>query len=87
MPTDAQAEDDDEPTKCIRMTREFEGGTPDFSTLTFRFIRPGDFVVPFKPRKGQIEPTRRRGEIAREVRRRAQQFNPLACQWARDNED
>ena len=52
-PTDAHAPGDDEQTKCIRMTREFEGATSDFPTLTFRFIRPGDFVVPFKPKKGR----------------------------------
>ncbi|HEX9105532.1 MAG TPA: 4Fe-4S binding protein, partial [Polyangia bacterium] len=66
-PVPAQAPGDAEPTKCIRMTREFEAATPNFNALTFRFIRPGDYVVPFKPKKGVIEPTRRRGEIAREV--------------------
>src|SRR5438132_3853008 len=66
-PTDAHGAGDEEGTKCIRMTREFEGATERFNTLTFRFIRPGDFVVPFKPKKGAIESTRRRGEIAREV--------------------
>jgi formate hydrogenlyase subunit 6/NADH:ubiquinone oxidoreductase subunit I len=84
-PTDAQAPGDAEQTKCIRMTREFEGSTTHFNTLTFRFIRPGDFIVPFKPKKGVIEPTRRRGEIAREVRKRAQEYNVLATAWAMEN--
>jgi formate hydrogenlyase subunit 6/NADH:ubiquinone oxidoreductase subunit I len=81
-PTDAQAPGDDEQTKCIRMTREFEGATTDFPTLTFRFIRPGDFVVPFKPKKGVVEPTRQRGEIARFVRRKAQEYNAVAFKWS-----
>ena len=46
-PIPNQAPGDAEVTKCIRMTREFEASTDDFSTLTFRFIRPGDAVIPF----------------------------------------
>jgi NAD(P)H-quinone oxidoreductase subunit I len=84
-PTDAHGAGDEEDTKCIRMTREFEASTSNFNTLTFRFIRPGDYVVPFKPKKGEIEPTRRRGEIAREVRSKAMEYNPLACDWAMKN--
>jgi NAD(P)H-quinone oxidoreductase subunit I len=81
-PTDAHAPGDEENTKCIRMTREFEGVTSDFPTLTFRFIRPGDFVVPFKPKKGEIADTKRRGEIARYVRKKAQEYNAVAFKWA-----
>ncbi len=81
-PVPNQAPGDAEVTKCIRMTREFEAATADFSTLTFRFIRPGDAVIPFKPKKGVIEPTPARGGIAREVRRRAQEYNALAARWA-----
>ena len=84
-PTDAHAPGDAENTKCIRMTREFEASTTDFNTLTFRFIRPGDYVVPFKPKKGEINPTQRRGNIAREVRANAIDFNPVACDWAMEN--
>jgi NAD(P)H-quinone oxidoreductase subunit I len=84
-PTDSHAPGDEEDTKCIRMTREFEASTENFNSLTFRFIRPGDFVVPFKPKKGVIEPTRRRGEIAREVRGKAMEYNALACDWAMKN--
>ncbi len=40
-PVPAQAPGDAEPTKCIRMTREFEGATSDFPSLTFRFVKPG----------------------------------------------
>src|SRR5690349_17702761 len=53
-PTDAKAEGDEEQTKCIRFTREFEGATSEFPSLTFRFIRPGDYVVPYKPKKGEV---------------------------------
>jgi formate hydrogenlyase subunit 6/NADH:ubiquinone oxidoreductase subunit I len=81
-PTDARAPGDSEQTKCIRMTREFEGATSDFPTLTFRFIRPGDFVVPFKPKKGEVADTKRRGEIARYVRKKAQEYNAVAFKWA-----
>lgn len=81
-PTDAKAPGDTEQTKCIRMTREFEAATTNFNTLTFRFIRPGDFVVPYKPKKGELSETRRRGEIARQVRRKAMEYNPVACDWA-----
>ena len=81
-PIPNQAPGDAEATKCIRMTREFEAATDDFSTLTFRFIRPGDAVIPFKPKKGVIEPTGERGVIAREVRKRAREYNALAARWA-----
>jgi formate hydrogenlyase subunit 6/NADH:ubiquinone oxidoreductase subunit I len=81
-PTDARAPGDKEQTKCIRMTREFEGATSDFETLTFRFIRPGDFVVPYKPKKGEVVDTRKRGEIARFVRKKALEYNPVAFKWA-----
>ena len=81
-PIPNQAPGDAEPTKCIRMTREFEAATDDFSTLTFRFIRPGDAVIPFKPKKGVIEPTPARGGIAREVLHRAREYNALAARWS-----
>lgn len=81
-PIPNQAPGDAEVTKCIRMTREFEASTHDFSTLTFRFIRPGDAVIPFKPKKGVIEPTPERGGIAREVLQRAKEYNALAARWS-----
>jgi len=81
-PTDARAPGDLEQTKCIRMTREFEGATSEFETLTFRFIRPGDFVMPYKPKKGEVVDTKRRGEIARHVRKKALEYNPVAFKWA-----
>jgi NAD(P)H-quinone oxidoreductase subunit I len=84
-PTDAHAPGDEEQTKCIRMTREFEAATGNFNSLTFRFIRPGDYVVPYKPKKGEVVDTRRRGEIAREVRKKAAEYNALACDWALEN--
>jgi formate hydrogenlyase subunit 6/NADH:ubiquinone oxidoreductase subunit I len=81
-PTDAQSVGDLEQTKCIRMTKEFEGATSDFPTLTFRFVRPGDFVPFFKPKKGEISSTKKRGEIARYVRKKAQEYNVVAVRWA-----
>ena len=81
-PTDAHAAGDEENTKCIRMTREFEGATSDFPALTFRFIRPGDFVMPYKPKKGEISDTKKRGEIARYVRKKAAEYNVIAFKWA-----
>jgi NAD(P)H-quinone oxidoreductase subunit I len=81
-PVPNQAPGDVEQTKCIRMTREFEASTDDFSTLTFRFIRPGDAVIPFKPKKGVVEPTGERGTIARQISTRAREYNALAARWA-----
>ncbi len=81
-PVPAQAPGDAEPTKCIRMTREFEGATSEFSSLTFRFVKPGDPVAAYKPTKGAVPETPRRGTIAREVRRRAQAGNALAFRWS-----
>jgi formate hydrogenlyase subunit 6/NADH:ubiquinone oxidoreductase subunit I len=80
-PTDAKAPGDEEGTKCIRFTREFEAATTSFPTLTFRFIRPGDYVVPYKPTKGEIVDTWRRGDIARQVRQKAREFNTIAIKW------
>jgi NAD(P)H-quinone oxidoreductase subunit I len=84
-PTDSQAPGDLEQSKCIRFTREFEGVTSDFPSLTFRFIRPGDYVVPYKPKKGEVVETRRRGEIARASRMKAREYNALAVAWALAN--
>lgn len=81
-PVPNQAPGDAEQTKCIRMTREFEAATDDFSTLTFRFVRPGDAVIPFRPKKGVVEPTEERGRIARQVLQRAREYNGLAARWA-----
>jgi formate hydrogenlyase subunit 6/NADH:ubiquinone oxidoreductase subunit I len=81
-PVPAQAPGDAEPTKCIRMTREFEGATSEFSSLTFRFVKPGDPVAAYKPTKGAVPATPKRGLIARDVRRRAQAGNSLAFRWS-----
>lgn len=81
-PVPGRAPGDAEETKCIRMTREFEAATASFATLTFRFVRPGDAVPPYKHKRGEVPGTTRRGEIAREVRRRAQEYNTLATRWA-----
>jgi formate hydrogenlyase subunit 6/NADH:ubiquinone oxidoreductase subunit I len=83
-PVPNRAPGDLEDTKCIRMTREFEGATDSFPTLTFRFVRPGDAVIPYKHKRGEVPPTPERGSIARQVRGRAQEYNRLAAAWATD---
>lgn len=81
-PVPAQAPGDAEPTKCIRMTREFEGATSEFSSLTFRFVEPGKPAPAYKPTKGAVPETPRRGIIARAVRQRARAGNPVAFRWS-----
>jgi NAD(P)H-quinone oxidoreductase subunit I len=83
-PVPGRAPGDTEDTKCIRMTREFEGATDSFPTLTFRFVRPGDAAVPYRHKRGEIPPTTERGQIARQVRQRAQEYNRLAARWYRE---
>ncbi|HEY0706601.1 MAG TPA: 4Fe-4S binding protein [Polyangia bacterium] len=82
-PVPARAPGDQEDTKCIRMTREFEGATDVFPALTFRFVRPNDAVVPYKHKRGEVPPTPPRGEIAQKVRQRADEYNRLAVAHAR----
>lgn len=82
-PVPAQAPGDAEPTKCIRMTREFEAATGDFSSLTFRFVEAGKPVPTYKHTKGTVPATPERGKIARAVRQRARQENPTAVRWSR----
>lgn len=77
-PITARAPGDEETTSCIRFSREFEGVTDDFSTLTYRYIRPGDKVVVSKNKKGQVHDTSARGQRLLEARRRAAQDNPTA---------
>ncbi len=84
-PVPNRAPGDAEDTKCIRMTREFEGATDFFPTLTFRFVRPGDAVVPYKYKRGDVPATPRRGEFARQARDRAAEHNRLAVRWAMDH--
>jgi NAD(P)H-quinone oxidoreductase subunit I len=81
-PVPAQAPGDAEPTKCIRMTREFEGATSEFSSLTFRFVEAGAPAPAYKHTKGAVPATTVRGKIAREVRQRARAGNPLAMRWS-----
>ena len=89
-PVAGQAPGDLEPTKSIRMTREFEGATSALSSLTFRFIAPGEAVPPYKPpsKKDRVDgpllipPTPVRGKIARETRERGKARNALAYEWA-----
>jgi formate hydrogenlyase subunit 6/NADH:ubiquinone oxidoreductase subunit I len=81
-PVPNRAPGDAEETKCIRMTREFEGATDSFPDLTFRFVRPGDAAIPYKHKRGEVPATPERGLIARQVRQRASEFNRLAARWA-----
>lgn len=81
-PVEVRAEGEAEPQKCIRFTREFEGATTQFSTLTFRFIAPGEAAAPYKPPKKaeaiELPASPARGEIARRVRAEARRDNPPA---------
>lgn len=43
------------PTGAIHFTREFEGATEDISTLLFRFVPPGQVIVPYKAPKREKE--------------------------------
>jgi formate hydrogenlyase subunit 6/NADH:ubiquinone oxidoreductase subunit I len=81
-PVPAQAPGDAEPTKCIRMTREFEGATSEFPSLTFRFVEAGAPAPAYKYAKGDVPATPERGIIARQVRQRARASNPLAFRWS-----
>ena len=54
------------PSGAIRHTNEFEAGTADLANLVFRFVE-GEFVVPYKPVKGEEPETRPVGEIARRL--------------------
>jgi NAD(P)H-quinone oxidoreductase subunit I len=83
-PVPNRAPGDLEDTKCIRMTREFEAATDSFPTLTFRFVRPGDAVIPYRHKRGEIPATPERGIIARQVKERAEEYNRLAVRWVRD---
>ena len=74
-PVTCQAPGDVEPCSTIRFTKEFEGTTDDLDSLVFRYMRPGDRVVVAKNKKGEVHPTPRRGELAREARQLAAQVN------------
>ena len=75
VPDRAQAPGDVEQTKCIRMTREFEGATSDFPTLTFRFVRAG--------RTGALQAEEGRGAV--DARSAARSRARCAAERARDN--
>ena len=81
-PVPAQAPGDAEATKVIRMTREFEGATSEFSSLTFRFVKPGEPVAAYRHAKGDLPATSARGVIARRVREEARAENPVAARWS-----
>lgn len=83
--TSCQCEGDQEPTKAIHFTREFEGVAEHQAQLVYRFIRPGDRVVAAKSVKTTV-PARRRGLALREARRHAQVYNALAFAWALEHE-
>ena len=66
-----------ESTGAIRHTREFEGATTNFGTLTFRFIPTGGWEPLYKAPKDKSEiPVGIYGPGAREARERAMRDNP-----------
>ncbi|HEV8320070.1 MAG TPA: 4Fe-4S binding protein [Myxococcota bacterium] len=56
------------PTLAIRHTREFQGAMVHLEGLIFRFVLPGEQIVPFKPRKGQETEVRDHGGFAQKAR-------------------
>jgi formate hydrogenlyase subunit 6/NADH:ubiquinone oxidoreductase subunit I len=44
------------PTAAISFTREFEAATSDLESLVFKFVKPGDKIIPYKvPKKKKVE--------------------------------
>ena len=69
---------------CIRHTKEFEWAHRDLDTFILSFVPAGKPVVPSKSKKGQIDPTRPVGEIAREALTAAREWNTKLISAARD---
>jgi formate hydrogenlyase subunit 6/NADH:ubiquinone oxidoreductase subunit I len=79
-----------ESTGAIRHTREFEGATDTFGTLTFRFIPQGTQPLYKAPKDSSEIPLGAYGPHAREARERAMRDNPamldqLRAIWLKDN--
>jgi formate hydrogenlyase subunit 6/NADH:ubiquinone oxidoreductase subunit I len=56
------------PTQAIRHTREFQGAMVHLEGLIFRFVLPGEQIVPFKPKKGQETEVISHGSFAQKAR-------------------
>ena len=65
-----------ESTGALRHTRNFEGTTEDFGTLTFRYIEEGRIPLYRAPKDKSEIPLGTYGPIAREARERALRDNP-----------
>ena len=79
-----------ESTGAIRHTREFEGATEIFDTLTFRFIPEGTQPMYKAPKDLSEIPLGAYGPHAREARERAMRDNPAVLEqlraiWAKEN--
>lgn len=79
-----------ESTGAIRHTREFEGATETFDTLTFRFVPTGTQPMYKAPKDSSEIPLGAYGPHAREARERAMRDNPamleqLRAIWAKEN--
>jgi formate hydrogenlyase subunit 6/NADH:ubiquinone oxidoreductase subunit I len=73
-----------ESTGAIRHTREFEGATDTFGTLTFRFIPQGTQPLYKAPKDSSEIPLGAYGPHAREARERAMRDNPVVLQELRE---
>ncbi|MBM4377458.1 MAG: 4Fe-4S dicluster domain-containing protein, partial [Deltaproteobacteria bacterium] len=79
-----------ESTGAIRHTREFEGATETFGTLTFRFVPQGTQPIYKAPKDSSEIPLGAYGPHAREARERAMRDNPAMLDqlreiWAKEN--
>jgi len=63
------------PTGAIRHTRGFEAATPNIENLVLRFVAAGDYIPPFKAKKGTLYDTPRTGQILHETVKRMQVEN------------
>ncbi len=73
-----------ESTGAIRHTREFEGATDTFGTLTFRFVPEGAQTIYKAPKDLSEIPLGAYGPHAREARERAMRDNPAILGMLRD---
>ncbi len=73
-----------ESTGAIRHTREFEGATDTFGTLTFRFIPQGTTPLYKAPKDSSEIPLGAYGPHAREARERAMRDNPAVLGQLRE---
>lgn len=79
-----------ESTGAIRHTKEFEGSTDSFGSLTFRFIPEGTEPLYKAPKDAREIPVGAYGPCAREARERAMRDNPAILDelreiWLKEN--